>query len=99
MLDWPGLASREMVEARKQLGPIKEFAVYGVLKPDWMVWRPMEARSLGAGAKDLYEVVQVFDASDQVRAVRWLPGRGYLWCDQAFLIFHRKPDSNPGPAN
>jgi hypothetical protein len=42
-----------------------------------------------------YELRQVFDASDKVSAIRWLPGRAYVQYDQTFLIFHRKPDVRP----
>ena len=42
MLDLPGLASKEVVEVRKRLGPYKENQVFLELKPDWLVLRPGE---------------------------------------------------------
>lgn len=96
MLDYPGLASREMVEARKRLGPARQNQVYLELKPDWLVLRPAEAQN-GTyvdtnGLRKFYEQVQVFDASAKINAIRWLPGKSYVQYDQTFLIFHRKPD-------
>lgn len=95
MLDYPGLASKEMVEARKRLGPGRQNQVYLELKPDWLVLRPREAQNGtyvdASGLRQFYEQVQVFDAADKINATRWLPGRPYLQFDQTFLIFHRKP--------
>jgi hypothetical protein len=94
MLDYPGLASREMVAARKRLGLGRQNQIYLELKPDWLVLRANEARSGTyvdtAGLKKYYDLVQVFDASDKIKAVRWLPGRPYLEADQTFEIYHRK---------
>jgi hypothetical protein len=97
MLDYPGLASKEMVEARKRLGPDKENMVFLELKPDWLVLRPWESQS-GiyvdiASLRKFYDLVQVFDAADKVNAVPWLPGKPYLQYDQTFLIYHRKADA------
>lgn len=96
MLDYPGLASKEMVEARKRLGPGKQNQVYRELKPDWLVLRAREARN-GTyvdvdGLREDYVQVQVFDATDKIKSVRWLPGRPYLQFDETFLVFHRKAD-------
>jgi hypothetical protein len=98
MLDYPGLASKEMVEARKRLGPGRQNLVYRELKPDWVVLRQWEAQT-GIyvdtyGLQYYYELVQVFDATDKINAINWLPGRPYLQYDQTFLIFHRKAGVN-----
>jgi hypothetical protein len=101
MLDYPGLASKEMVETRKKLGLARQNQVYRVLKPDWIVLRPWEV-DLGVyvdhpGLTNNYDLVQLFDASEQVKAVAWLPGRAYLELDQTFLVYHRKPDATFAP--
>jgi hypothetical protein len=101
MLDYPGLASREMVEARNRLGPARQNQVYLELKPDWLVLRPVEAQN-GTyvdtnGLRKFYEQVQVFDASDKINALRWLPGKPYVQYDKTFLIYHRKPDATVKP--
>jgi len=45
MLDYPGLASKEMVAARRRLGPGRQNQIYRELKPDWLVLRPGEAQN------------------------------------------------------
>jgi hypothetical protein len=98
MLDYPGLSSKEMTDARKRLGIARQNQIYLELKPDWLVLRPNEAQR-GTyvdvdGLKKFYELVQVFDASDKVSAIGWLPGRPYVQFDQTFQIYHRRPDAD-----
>jgi hypothetical protein len=100
MLDYPGLASMEVIETRKRLGPLQEDRIGFELKPDWLVLRPCDLFAPFPTSKDIqqfYDLVQVFDATDKINAVRWLPGRPYLEFDQTFLIFHRKPDAAAKP--
>jgi hypothetical protein len=96
MYDYPGLSSKEMVEIRKRYGRGRDNQVYRELRPDWLVLRPYEvAGSMlveAEGLEKYYEEVQVYDVSDQIDAVTWLPGRGYLLHDASFIIFHRKPE-------
>jgi len=99
MYDYPGLSSREMVETRRRLGPDNENLAYQELKPDWLVLRKVEVQSPNSlinpeHLNDLYDLAVVFDASDRIAAVRWLPGRNYLMFDQTFLVYHRKPTTN-----
>jgi hypothetical protein len=66
-----------------------------------LVLRPAEAQN-GTyvdtdGLRKFYEQVQVFDASDKINALRWLPGKPYVQFDQIFLIYHRKPDATVKP--
>lgn len=101
MLDYPGLASKEMVDARERLGPARQNQIYLELKPDWLVLRPNEAKN-GTyvdvdGLKKYYALVQVFDASKKINAIVWLPGKPYLQFDQTFQIFHRKADADLQP--
>jgi hypothetical protein len=101
MLDWPGLASKKVVEARKRLGPRWEHQVGLELMPDWLIQRPTEAQTGEfldpESLQKFYELVRVFDATDKINATRWLPGRPYLQYDQTFLVFHRKPDATVKP--
>ncbi|MGO8837609.1 MAG: hypothetical protein ACLQAH_16415 [Limisphaerales bacterium] len=98
MLDHLGLASKEVVEVRKRLGPSRENQVFLEPKPaDWLVLRPAEIETeslvqLGPQQEN-YDQVKVFDASEEIRDIGWLPGRPYLEHDQIFLIFHRKSDA------
>jgi hypothetical protein len=98
MLDFPGLASKEVVEARRRLGPGRDNLVHLDLKPDWLVLRPAEIEGESYIQihllRRLYELVQVFDATDKVRNTAWLPGRPYLEFDQKFFVFHRKADAS-----
>ena len=96
MLDYPGLASKEMVDTRKRLGPYRENQIGLELKPDWLVLRPKDQFVPFPKPEyflKFYDLVQVFDAEDKINAVRWLPGRPYLQYDQIFLIFQRKSDA------
>jgi hypothetical protein len=97
MLDYPGLASKEMVEARRRFGAGRDNLVHFELKPDWLVLRPAEVQTecyiQVQPLNELYELVQVFDATDKVKNTSWLPGRPYLEFDQKFLVFHRKPEA------
>jgi hypothetical protein len=93
MLDWPGLCAPEVVAARKA-GSVDSWAqVIGRLRPDWLVLRPYEAKSIDADDQALlhnkYLLVKVFDVSNRVDSYRWLPGRAYVMFDATFLIFHR----------
>lgn len=103
MLDWPGLASREVVEARKRLGPEMETQIALDLLPDWLVLRPYEIHDEKfidkVDLEKYYDLVQTFDATDKINATRWLPGRPYLQFDQTFLVIHRKSDVIVKPSN
>jgi hypothetical protein len=102
MLDYPGLSSKEMVEVRRRLGPQKENEAYLELKPNWLVLRPNEVTGKGlidsSRLTEFYDVVAVMDVSDQINAIRWLPGRINLQADQKYLIFHRKAVVKPKPS-
>ena len=96
MLDYPGLGSMEMVQTRKALGFEKQNQACRILKPDWLVLRPMEQSGRFVDAEEIkqnYELVQLFDASEKIKSIRWLPGRPYLQYDQTFGVFKRKPDT------
>ena len=101
MLDLPGLASKEVVAVRKQLGPSRENQVFLKLKPDWLVLRPVEisTESLvqSGPLQEDYDLVQVFDASEKILKLNWTLGRFYLQADQTFLIYHRKSDASSKP--
>jgi hypothetical protein len=101
MYDFPGLASREVVDARKQLGAAHQNLLFLVLKPDWIVLRPFEVEhgnfTQPDGLRDFYEPVKTFDATDKVNAVGWLPGRPYLQLDETYTIYHRMPSATPAP--
>jgi hypothetical protein len=93
MLDYPGLSSTEVVAARRKVGE-NRLALVGELKPRWVVQRPGELYSadaaLNAWFLEHYAPTKIFNASDQIAAIPFLPGRRYLQFDQGFLIWKRK---------
>ena len=105
MLDFPGLVSKEMVETRRKLGPEQEGDAYLELKPDWIVLRPSELQGGGIlklnpkRINEFYETATVFDASEKIRSIGWLPGRGMPTFDQTFIILHRKATPEPATQN
>ncbi len=99
MLDYPGLSSHEVVEARRTRG-LKFTGMIGYLKPDWIVLRPQEylvcdeAHVLGN-----YRIEKVWDAQSAIDAIDLLPGRAYLSFDAVFLVLRRQatPLQSPQP--
>lgn len=93
MYDFPGLASPEVVAARKKLGTEEWAQLIPELEPDWLVLRPGEAESIHQKNQLLltqsYSLVKIFDVSEQLDSYRWIPGRNYLLGDQTFMIFKR----------
>ena len=93
MLDYPGLSSTEVVAARRKVGE-NRLALVGELKPRWVVQRPGELYNtdpaLNAWFLEHYAPTKIFNVSDQIAAIPFLPGRRYLQFDQGFLIWKRK---------
>lgn len=101
MLDWPGLASPEVVATRRQIGQIKDYPwgsyLWGkaaeALKPEWIVARPTEADQMKASpalTRD-YRLVRVFNVADQVLAAGEFPGCSINFDDCVFMIYRRRP--------
>lgn len=89
--DFPGMSSREMVEARRLLGADwAPLILY--LQPSWVVLRPREIervnRTLPQLLSTCYEVASRFDASDAL-AREDIRGKPYLEHDAAFVVFRR----------
>ncbi len=93
--DWPGMSSREMVEARKQVG--NEWgSIIRYLQPTWLVLRPFEVERivrLNRGLlTDIYLPQQEFDRSIAVSQLE-IYGRPYLEHDAHFTLYRlRKAD-------
>ena len=89
--DWPGLSSREVVQAAKWLtgdwDPLIRF-----LEPTWLVMRKSGNGDLHQVAKDLhihlYQKVREFDRMPDVLATD-VPGRSLLEFDAAFVLYRR----------
>ncbi|MBL9113631.1 MAG: hypothetical protein JNJ83_01395 [Verrucomicrobiaceae bacterium] len=93
-LDYPGLSSREVVDAVKEVGT-QWHALIRKLKPVWVVLRPYEAaRTVEADSALLvkdYEEVKVFDVSPRVERMP-VHGQGLLSFDSTFIIFKRRSE-------
>jgi hypothetical protein len=91
MLDWPGLVSPHVVQARRN-GHNDFFSVIQALRPDWLVLRPYELGDVGRVQlleKD-YELAKDFEASPGLAYYASMPGFNYLQMDRAFVILKRK---------
>ena len=92
MLDNPGLASPEVVSARKS-GQKTHAQIIQTLKPEWLVLRPDQVANVNEAAPDLlpqnYTLARTFDVRASLNAIRFLPGRGYLDFDARFLVYSR----------
>jgi hypothetical protein len=97
MLDCPGLASPEVVAARRA-GAQPHAQLIRSLLPEWLVLRRDQIDGIRAVDPLLldreYRVAEIFDVRPAVAAVDFLPGRGYLAFDAFFEVFARVgPDS------
>ncbi|GAB3035126.1 hypothetical protein [Spirosoma pulveris] len=88
MYDFPGLSSKEVVEARKTLKSNDLNKLVPYLKPDYLVLRPVD--QINTSLKEQYVQVKRFDVSNLVNSYSFLPGRGYLQFDQTFTVYKRK---------
>lgn len=98
MYDYPGLSSREVMNARKRfpMTDIGDRAIFAklipYLKPDWLVLRPLEVTLIQKIDPQLltrqYSIVKTFDVSQQVMAAK-LPGENWLQLDQTFVVYRR----------
>jgi hypothetical protein len=97
MLDWPGLVSPRVVQARRN-GHNDFVSVIPVLMPDWVILRPHEL--VEADRKKVllehYKLANVFDVSAALSDYASLPGISYLLLDQTFVIMKRKHEPNSG---
>lgn len=104
MLDYPGLSSPEVVAVRRAAdahdAPSGWAELILALQPDWLVLRENERVHMEARDSELfpryYELAKVFNARDQVDAVRFLPWRGYVYNDAYFEVYRRKAGLRDG---
>ncbi len=91
-LDFPGLSTREVTDARKQVGNVWSDLI-NYLQPAWLVLRDEEIRRLNVNDASIlayrYQPARVFDVRDEVRSLN-LPGRHYLEFDSRFTVFRRE---------
>ena len=87
--DFPGMSSREMVQARRLVGN-GWAALIEKLRPDWLVLRPSESATLTALNRDMlrgyYDFVKEFSVADPIARLD-VRGRHYLEIDARFSVF------------
>jgi hypothetical protein len=100
MLDFPGLASPEVVATRRA-GHRGHAEIIAALHPEWLVLRPDQVESILTTAPGLlggeYRLAATFDARPAVNAVAVLPGRGYLQFDAVYQVFRLGGAGRPSP--
>ncbi len=93
MRDTPGLCSPEVIELGQQ-GFVSMPDIIPRLEPDWVVMRVSEwlrfSEAERAALDRAYALRREYNVRDQVDAVRWLPGRGFLEFDAQFVIWERR---------
>jgi hypothetical protein len=66
------------------------------LQPDWLVLRSHEAAAIRARDPEVltrfYKLAKVFDVREQVDAIRFMPGRGYLANDAYFEVYQHRAE-------
>jgi hypothetical protein len=92
MLDYPGLASPEVVAARRA-GHRPHADLIATLQPEWIVLRPDQIAGVMREKPRLldgdYRPAKVFDVRSQVEAQLFLPGRGYAEFDALYVVYQR----------
>jgi hypothetical protein len=90
MLDYPGLASPEVVAARRA-GAKPHAQIIAALRPEWIVLRADQVDGVRAEQPRLladdYRLARIFDVRAALDAIAVLPGRGYLEFDAQYFVF------------
>ncbi len=103
MYDWPGLASKEVIAARRRIVTPFGGADYWPelirdLQPTWLVLRAKEVAAIRHRDGNLltkqYKSRQVFDAQAEIARHPHLPGVAYLTSDQTFEVFQKDETAN-----
>ena len=96
MRDTPGLSSPEVIALRQE-GIYAMPEIIHHLKPDWVVMRFAEYLRFDDEQRGRLDATFVFrkayNATDEIAAVNWLPGRGFLNFDARFGIWQRVSDN------
>ena len=99
MLDFPGLSSPEVVAVRGS-GHRSFAEIIAVLKPNWLVLRPLDEARVFAelpALRQAYQAVHTFSVRRDIDALGHLPGRGYLNFDAVFVVYRRAADAELRP--
>jgi hypothetical protein len=98
MVDWPGLVSPAVVEARRKIGPKESYFTWAevaeLIKPPWIVARANESMFMGKSdyLSHNYELMAVFDdrkAIDALGAEAAAPGMNLAYPEALFVVYRR----------
>jgi hypothetical protein len=92
MLDFPGLSAPAVVKARQEVGD-DFLRIIDTVQPTWVVLRPADWTQRGFETSTFlqrYRPMRVWNASRELGAVRFLPGRGLLEHDSVFIVFRKR---------
>jgi hypothetical protein len=94
LYDFPGMTSKEMVQARKILHTEDWLLLIKYLKPDWLVLRPGELSGLWQEDSPFlmteYEFKKHFDVRDQIYQIGFRPYDAYFLIDADFSVFKKR---------
>jgi hypothetical protein len=92
--DFPGMSSKEVVNARKHLKSNDYKKIIDYLSPTWLVLRPFEVTNIHNSDSMFltknYSLTKIFDNSILVRNSKAEFGRPYLYYDSKFSIYKKK---------
>ena len=91
MLDYPGLATPKVTLLIKEKH-CDYYSLIPELKPDWIVSRLFRDKYLinMPYIQKNYSYIGCFSAIKQIKESGYIPGRGYLEYDSAFVIYRKK---------
>ncbi len=94
VLDFSGLVTPEVVRLIKEKN-LNFLTLIPELKPDWIVIRKHDYDVIADTKfmKTNYSVAKEFNVLDQVMAIKFLPGRGYLLYDAWFVVLKKVEQS------
>jgi hypothetical protein len=96
LYDFPGMTSPEMVHARKVLQTNDYLRLVKYLKPDWLVLRPFEFKSMrnsdSTYIRQNYVPKMDFDVDPQIDAIAYKPYEVYFRIDSRFLVLRKASD-------
>jgi hypothetical protein len=99
MLDFPGLATPEVVRLRRE-SHIDQYTMVACLQPEWVVFRAREVAAMAnspaaAFFDEEYRLAEKFDIGPRLAEYRFIPGRDYLLYDANYSVYKRKDIKRP----
>jgi len=93
MRDTPGLSSPEVIQLGRE-GFVSMPEIIPELQPDWVVLRISEWLRFSDEERQALDAAYIlrrqYHVQDEIDAVTWLPGRGFLEFDARFTVWQRR---------